>query len=121
VIVKAGDSTPVISMAFLSATLPRTVLHDYITRVVQPMLSTVTGIASSDPGGSGAFAMRLWLDPTRMMARGVTAEDVSNAIRANNVQSAPGRTKSFFTTKSITTNTGLSGVEEFREMVVKQS
>jgi len=45
-------------------------ISDYLTRVVQPLLATVDGVASADILGGQTFAMRLWLDPARMAARG---------------------------------------------------
>ena len=45
--------------------------------------------------------MRIWLDPTRMAALGVTAADVSNALAANNFTSAAGEIKSDYTQVSI--------------------
>ena len=85
-------------------------ISDYLTRVVQPLLSTVDGVASADILGGQTFAMRLWLDPTRMAARGISADDVAAAIRANNFQSAPGQAKGYFTLTNINANTGLTDV-----------
>ncbi len=75
----------------------------------------VSGVCSIDLAGGHPFAMRLWLDPQRMAARGITGEDVANALRANNVQSAPGQAKGLFTITNITTNTGLQDVDQFRQ------
>ncbi len=118
IITKAGDNALVLVMGFISAEVGRSGMVDYINRVVQPLLTTIPGIASADSLGGGAYAMRIWLDPARLAARKLTAEDVSNALRANNVQAAPGRTRGALTTSNITTNTGLTDVEQFREMVV---
>ena len=64
--------------------------------------------------------MRLWLDPLRRMAaRGINADDVANAILANNFQSAPGQAKGYFTITNVSADTGLTDVEQFRQMVVK--
>jgi multidrug efflux pump len=63
--------------------------------------------------------MRLWLDPQRMAARGITGADISAALLANNVQSAPGQVKSYFTVSNIIADTGLKDVEQFQNMVVK--
>src|SRR5271163_3561293 len=65
--------------------------------------------------------MRLWLDPVRMAARGISAADVAAAIRANNYQSAPGQAKGFFTVTNITAGTGLADVDQFKRMVVKSA
>ena len=86
---------------------------------MQPLLATVDGVASADILGGQTFAMRLWLDPARMAARGISADDVAPAIRANNFQSAPGQAKGFFTVTNIIADTGLADVEQFRDMVVK--
>ena len=47
-------------------------ITDYLTRVVQPRLQTVDGVANAQILGGQTFAMRIWLDPDRMAALGVT-------------------------------------------------
>ena len=119
IVTKSGDGSNVMVLSFRSTQISRPALSDHINRVVLPIIGRVPGVAGADSIASGTFAMRLWLDPARMAARGLTAEDVSDALRTNNVQAAPGRTKSYFTTSVITTNTGLVDAEQFRDMVVK--
>src|SRR5713226_3420626 len=114
-----GQTTAVMYIGFASPDLSSAAISDYLTRVVQPLLSTVDGVASADILGGQTFAMRLWLDPNRLAARGISAEDVSAAIRANNFQAAPGQAKGYFTVTNITTDTGLTDIEQFRNMVVK--
>ena len=53
---------------------------DYLTRVVQPEISTIAGVGTADLLGAKTFAVRVWLDPARMVASNVTAEDVRQAI-----------------------------------------
>src|SRR5215471_14491879 len=86
-----GQTTAVMYIGFASAELSSAAISDYLTRVVQPLLATVDGVASADILGGQTFAMRLWLDPARMAARGISANDVSLAIQANNYQAAPGQ------------------------------
>src|SRR5581483_3099846 len=81
-----GQTTAVMYIGFSSDELQPAAISDYLTRVVQPLLSTVDSVASADILGGQTFAMRLWLDPARMAARGITAEDVASAIQANNFQ-----------------------------------
>src|SRR5579864_5964111 len=122
IILKAtGQTTAVMYIGFSSAELQSAAISDYLTRVVQPLLSTVDGIASADILGGQTFAMRLWLDPARMAARGISAADVAAAIRANNFQSAPGQAKGFFTVTNVDAQTGLTDVDQFKKMVVKAS
>src|SRR6476646_6721443 len=114
-----GQTTAVMYIGFSSAELSSAAISDYLTRVVQPLLSTVDGVASADILGGPTFAMRLWLDPARMAARGISASDVAAAIRANNYQSAPGQAKGFFTVTNVNAKTGLESVQQFTKMVVK--
>src|SRR5689334_23208658 len=114
-----GQTTAVMYIGFASDELSSAAISDYLTRVVQPLLATVEGVASADILGGQTFAMRLWLDPVRMAAHNVSAGDVTNAIRANNYQSAPGQAKGFFTVTNVNADTGLADVQQFNKMVVK--
>jgi multidrug efflux pump len=113
----AGSS--IMILAFSSEDMPPAAITDYLNRTVQPILSTVPGVGSAVVAGGATFAMRLWLDPQRMAARGITGADISSALLANNVQSAPGQAKSYFTVANIIADTGLKDVEQFQNMVVK--
>src|SRR5947207_11431253 len=114
-----GQTTAVMYLGFSSEVLSGSAISDYLTRVVQPLLATVDGVASADILGGQTFAMRLWLDPVRMAARGISASDVAAAIRANNFQSAPGQAKGYFTVTNINADTGLADIQQFTKMVVK--
>ena len=116
-----GQTTAIMYIGFSSPSLGLPAISDYLNRVVQPILATVAGVASADVIGGQTFAMRVWLDPVRMAARGVSAAEVAAAIRANNFQTAPGQQKGYFTIANITANTDLQSVDAFREMVVKVS
>ena len=115
----AGGSLMILS--FTSDEMKSPAITDYLSRTVQPVLSTVPGVGSADVAGADVFAMRLWLDPQRMAARGVTGEDISNALKANNVQSAPGQTQSYFTVANVNADTGLTDTQQFENMVVKST
>src|SRR6266481_479378 len=119
IIKSTGQTTAVMYIGFASQQLGSAAISDYLTRVVQPLLATVDGVASADILGGQTFAMRIWLDPMRLAARGITADEVSAALLANNFQAAPGQTKGYFTLTNITTNTGLTDIAQFRDMVVK--
>ncbi len=116
-----GQTTAIMYIGFSSPSLAMPAISDYLNRVVQPQLATVEGVASADIIGGQTFAMRIWLDPVRMAARGVSAAEVAAAIRANNFQTAPGQQKGYFTIANITANTDLQSVDAFRDMVVKVS
>ena len=114
-----GQTTAVMYIGFSSPTLNGAAISDYLSRVVQPLMATVSGVASADVIGGQTFAMRLWLDPVKMAAHGITASDVADAIRTNNYQAAPGQAKGFYTVTNVSADTGLTSLDEFRQMVVK--
>ncbi len=116
-----GQTTAVMYIGFSSDELSGSAISDYLTRVVQPVLSTVDGVASADILGGQTFAMRLWLDPVRMAGRNVSPADVAAAIAANNFQSAAGQSKGYLTVSNINTNTGLTDVNQFKKMIVKSA
>lgn len=120
VIVKStGQTTAAMYIGFASPQLTSAAISDFLSRVVQPLIATVDGVASADILGGQVFAMRIWLNPDKMAARGVSARDISNAIAANNFQAAPGQAKGYFTLTNVVANTGLTDMEQFRNMVVK--
>src|ERR1700739_2839276 len=116
-----GQTTAVMYIGFASPELSSAAISDYLTRVVQPLLATVDCVSSADILGGQTFAMRLWLDPDRMAARGISASDVAAAIQANNYQSAPGQAKGFYTVTNVDARTGLNDVDQFKRMVVKSA
>ncbi|WP_158809519.1 efflux RND transporter permease subunit [Beijerinckia sp. L45] len=118
VIKKTGDSTALMYLSFNSTVLTPSQITDYLNRVVQPRLQTIDGVASADILGGQTFAMRVWLDPNRMAARGVTAADVRNALAVNNFTSAAGQVKSDFTQTSINALTSLDSARAFGQLVV---
>ena len=65
-------------------------LSNYVDLYVRDALKRVPGIGNVIIFGERKFAMRLWLDPDKLAARGLTASDVVNALREQNVQVAAG-------------------------------
>src|SRR5471030_329875 len=114
-----GQTTAVMYIGFSSYELSGSAISDYLTRVVQPVLSTVDGVASADILGGQTFAMRLWLDPVRMAGRNVSPGDVSAAIAANNFQAAAGQAKGYLIVSNVSVNTDLKNLDQFKRMIVK--
>ncbi len=108
-------------IGFSSKDLDQNQITDYLTRVVQPKLSAVSGVQKADILGNRTFAMRVWLKPEQMAARGVSPSDVHDALSKNNYLSAVGSTKGSMVSVNLVANTDLRNVDEFRQMVVKQS
>ncbi len=107
-------------IGFSSNDLNQNQITDYLTRVVQPKLSAISGVQRADILGNRTFAMRLWLKPDQMAARGVSPSDVRDALAKNNYLSALGSTKGSMVSVNLVANTDLRTPEEFKQMVVKQ-
>src|SRR5687767_5296263 len=107
-------------IGFSSADLDQNQITDYLTRVVQPRLSAVSGVQRADILGDRTFAMRIWLRPEKMAALGISASEPRDALARNNYLSALGRTKGSMVSVNLVANTDLSTPEEFRQLVVKE-
>src|SRR3954466_11476805 len=107
-------------LSFTSDILAANEITDYLTRVVQPRLTAIAGVQKADILGGRTFAMRIWLKPQEMAARGVSPSDVRDALSKNNYLSALGSTKGSAVTVNLVANTDLRTANDFRQMVIKQ-
>src|SRR6478752_6747183 len=107
-------------IGFSSPDLDQNQITDYLTRVVQPKLSAVSGVQRADILGDRTFAMRIWLKPDEMAARGVSPSTVRDALAKNNYLSALGSTKGSMVSVNLVANTDLRTPDEFRQMVIKE-
>lgn len=119
VITKITDGAAAIQyVAFVAEDLPIPVITDFVTRVAQPLVTSVSGVASVELGGGQTLAMRIWIDPDKLAARGLSAGDVTTALRVNNIQAAPGRVEDSETVINLTATTDLRDINEFKQMVI---
>ncbi len=116
----ADNQFAAVYLGFSSPDLDPNQITDYLTRVVQPKLSAISGVQRADILGGRTFAMRVWLKPDMMAARGISPSDVQDALAANNYLSALGRTKGSMVSVNLVANTDLQTAEEFRQLVVKE-
>jgi len=106
-------------IGFSSADLDQNQITDYLTRVVQPKLSAISGVQRADILGDRTFAMRIWLKPDKMAALGIAPSAVNSALAKNNYLSALGSTKGSMVSVNLVANTDLRTADEFRQLVVK--
>jgi multidrug efflux pump len=108
-------------LGFSSPDLDRNQITDYLTRVVQPKLSAISGVQRADILGARVFAMRVWLKPDKMAALGISPSDVRSALAQNNYLAALGKTKGSMVSVNLVANTDLKTPDEFRQLVVKEA
>ncbi len=116
----ADDQFAAIYLGFSSTDLDQNQISDYLTRVVQPRLSAISGVQRADILGDRTFAMRIWLEPDRMAALGISPSEVRQALARNNYLSALGRTKGSMVSVNLVANTDLRTAEDFRRLIVKE-
>src|SRR5438128_3846224 len=80
-------------IGFSSDALDQNQITDYLTRVVQPKLSAISGVQRADILGGHTFAMRIWLKPDKMASLRISPSEVRDALARNNYLAALGRTK----------------------------
>jgi multidrug efflux pump len=102
------------------ADMSRLEVTDYLSRNVSPTLASIPGVQRIGLEGGRNPAMRIWLDPTRMAAFDVAADDVANALRANNLIATFGNSENDQQRIALLTDTNLTSVEEFENLVVTE-
>lgn len=108
-------------LSFSSEILEQNQITEFLTRSVQPRLTAIAGVQKAEVLGGRTFAMRVWLKPERMAALNVTPVQVRVALQSNNVQAAIGSTRGSYTQVNLSANTDLKSVEEFKNLVIRNS
>ncbi|MCB1386839.1 MAG: efflux RND transporter permease subunit [Nitratireductor sp.] len=116
-----GQQFAIMYIAMQNPNMTAEQLTEYIERVIRPRMSTIEGVAEIQVMGAANYSMRVWIDPVRLAARGVTAAEVVGAINQANFLSAPGKTKNEYVTYSITTETTLRTPEAFGTLPLRSS
>jgi multidrug efflux pump len=107
-------------LSFYSQDLDQNQITDFLTRVVQPRLSSIPGVQRADILGGRVFAMRIWLKPDKLASLNLTPAEVQAALQANNYLAAVGKTKGSMIAVNLVANTDLKTAEEFRSLVIRQ-
>jgi len=88
---QAPNLTMVVHLLSPDGRYDSTYLRNYATLHVRDELNRLSGVGDVNIFGSGDYAMRIWLDPSKLAARGLIPGDVVRAIREQNVQVSAGQ------------------------------
>lgn len=114
IIVKGtGDQFALMYLAAINPNMTAEQLTEYLERVIRPRMSTIEGVAEIQVMGAANYAMRVWIDPLKLAARGVTASEVAQAIQASNFLAAPGKTENEYFAHAITLQSTLQTPDAF--------
>lgn len=114
-----ADATPVIWVSLNSDTLDALQLSDLANRIAKPRLQTAPGAADVRLFGERRYAMRVWLDPDRLAAYGLTVQDAEDALRRSNLEVPAGRIESQQREFNVTAATDLQTPAEFEQIAVR--
>ena len=113
-----ADAQPFFWLALSGENYGLLELSDIGDRIVKTSLQSLTGVGRAQVFGERRYSMRIWLDPSALAARGLTVQDVQNAVRTRNVEVPAGRIESSrreFTVRSLGE---LKTPDEFQNLVV---
>jgi len=113
-----ADAQPFFWLALSSPNYDLMQLSDVADRLVKARLQSLAGVGSAGVYGERRFAMRAWVQPDELSARGLTVQDVESAITARNVEIPAGRIESTRREFSVRSLGELKTPREFGEMVV---
>ncbi len=115
-----GSQIALMYISFNSEQMSPQQITDYVSRVVQPEIETITGVSAASILGNLDFAMRIWMDPDKMAALGITTTDITKALKQKNFQSSAGSTKGEFVAYNLTAQTALDDVEDFKNIIIRR-
>lgn len=113
-----ADASPIMWLPMTSDKHTPLQLSDYADRYVVDRLQTISGVAQVLLFGEQRYAMRIWLDPNRMNAEQVTAADIEDALRSQNIDLPSGRIEGRGREFTVFTESDLNTPEQFASIII---
>ena len=114
-----ANSDAIISMTLQSDTRSVLEVDDYAENVLVERLQTIPGVSTIQIWGQKKYAMRLWMDPSKLAAYGLTAIDVQNAVNKENLESPSGKVVGTSNELTVQTKGRLNSVDDFENLIIK--
>ena len=115
-----GDADIMLWLNLASTKLSPLELSDYADRFLLDRMSTIEGVARVTLSGAKRYAMRIWLNPDALAARGLTVTDVAAALRRENIELPAGRIESAERDFTVRMPSGFSKPEDFAQLVLRK-
>lgn len=114
-----ANSDAIISLTVQSDTKNLLELSDFAENVIAQNLQTIPGVSSTQIWGQRRYAMRLWMNPSKLAAYGLTPLDVKDALNRENVELPSGKIAGNQTELIVNTKGRLKTVDDFNNLIVK--
>jgi multidrug efflux pump len=114
-----ANSEAIISMTVQSKTKSALELSDYAENVISQRLETIPGVSGIQIWGQKRYAMRLWIDPDKLAAYGITVADVRTALNTQNVELPSGKITGNNTELTVKTIGNLTSEKEFNDIIIR--
>ncbi len=114
----SGSSEVIMWLNLVSDRLDTLQLTDYARRYLVDRFSVIDGVANVRVGGGKVYAVRIWVDRQRLAARGLTATDIEDALRADNVELPAGAIESESRLFSVRVQRSFIHPDDFAKLVI---
>jgi multidrug efflux pump len=114
-----ASSDPILSMTVQSDTRNPLQMTEYANNVLVERLQTIPGVSGVQIWGEKRYAMRIWIDPVKLIAKQVTANDVQAALLRENVELPSGKISGNTTELTVRTFGRLNTEDDFNNLIVK--
>ncbi|MEJ5351611.1 MAG: efflux RND transporter permease subunit [Melioribacteraceae bacterium] len=116
-----ADAVPIVFLNIKSDKKNLLQLTDIAQNIFKERLQTIPGVSQVNIWGERRYSMRLWMDPSKLAAHGVTPLDIRNALNRENIELPSGRIEGSNTELTVRTLSRLSTVDEFNNLIIKES
>src|SRR5687768_16955673 len=114
-----ASSDAILSMTIQSNTRNQLQITEYANNVLVERLQTIPGVSGTQIWGEKRYAMRIWIDPAKLVSHNITASDVQAALLRENVELPSGKISGNATELTVRTFGRLNTEEEFNNIVIK--
>jgi len=115
-----ADASPIVFLNVNSERRNLLELTSIAENIFKEQLQTIPGVSEIRIWGSREYAMRLWMDPIKLAAYGVTPLDVQQALSRENVELPSGRIEGSTTELTVRTMGRLTSPEEFNNLIIRE-
>ena len=109
---------PILQLSMSSSTLPMTTVNEYADTVISPQISTINGVAQVNAFGGAKYAVRIQLDPKKLVNRGIALDDVQTAVDRHNANLPTGTLWGAKQAVTVAANGQLETADQYRPLII---